>query len=116
MVTKGYCGKITDISDFMPVRHRTNIGKFLSDSPWNDDSVERALKKRVIARMWETSRLTKKPIYVVIDDTISEKTVPSSKLTKMNIMSTHIDASLMMSRIRQSHFVGLKKLYLNLVA
>ncbi len=82
MVTKGYCGKITDVSDFMPVRHRTNIGKFLSDSPWNEDSVERALKKRAIARIWETSRLTKKPIYVVIDDTISEKTVPSSKAKK----------------------------------
>ncbi|MBU3129115.1 hypothetical protein [Clostridium tagluense] len=27
MVTKGYCGKITDISDFMPVRHRTNEHK-----------------------------------------------------------------------------------------
>ncbi|MBZ9625817.1 hypothetical protein G9F71_023720 [Clostridium sp. FP2] len=24
MVTKGYCGKITDVLDFMPVRHRTN--------------------------------------------------------------------------------------------
>ncbi|WP_207669449.1 hypothetical protein [Clostridium tagluense] len=24
MVTKGYCGKITDVSDFMTVRHRTN--------------------------------------------------------------------------------------------
>lgn len=26
MVTKGYFGKITDVSDFMPVRHRTNMG------------------------------------------------------------------------------------------
>lgn len=82
MVTKGYCGKITDVSDFMPARHRTNIGKFLSESPWNEDFVERALKKHVIMRIWETSKTTEKPIYVVIDDTISEKTVPSSKAKK----------------------------------
>jgi len=82
MVTKGYCGKITDVSDCMPVRHRTNIGKFLSDSPWNEDFIERALKKHVIKRIWETSKTTGKPIYIVIDDTISEKTVPSSKAKK----------------------------------
>jgi len=44
--------KKTNVSDFMPVRHRTNIGKFLSKSPWNEE---------------------------FIDDTISKKTVPSSK-------------------------------------
>ena len=82
MVTKGYGGKITDVSDFMPVRHRTNIGKFLSDSPWSEDFIERAIKKHVIMRIWETSKTTGKPIYVVIDDTISEKTVPSSKAKK----------------------------------
>jgi Transposase DDE domain len=82
MVTKGYCGKVTDVSDFMPVRHRTNIGKFLSESPWDENFVEKALKKRVIMRIWETSKTTGKPIYVVIDDTISEKTVPSSKAKK----------------------------------
>lgn len=82
MVTKGYCGKITDVSDFMPSRHRTNIGKFLSESPWNEGFIERALKKHVIMRIWEMSKTTDKPIYVVIDDTISEKTVPSSKAKK----------------------------------
>jgi hypothetical protein len=82
MVTKGYCGKITDVSDFMPVRHRTNNGKFLSESPWNEDFIERALKKHVIMRIWQTSKITGNPIYVVIDDTISEKTVPSSKAKK----------------------------------
>ncbi len=70
MVTKGYCEKINDVSDFMPVRHRTNSGKFLSASPWNEDFLERALKKRVIDRIWETSKITKKPIYIVIDATI----------------------------------------------
>ncbi|MEG2354025.1 MAG: hypothetical protein RSB70_05235 [Clostridium sp.] len=45
MVTKGYCGKVTDVSEFMPSRHRTNTGKFLSERPWSEDFVKRALKK-----------------------------------------------------------------------
>lgn len=79
MVTKGFIGKISDVSDLMPMRHRTNIGKFLSKSPWNEKLLERALKKHVLKQIWNTSRATGKPIYVVIDDTISEKTPPSSK-------------------------------------
>lgn len=79
MINKGYCGKITDVSDFMPVRHRTTIGKFLSKSSWNEDYIERALKRRVINQIWELSKIKGKPIYIIIDDTISEKTKPSSK-------------------------------------
>lgn len=79
MINKGYCGKITDVSDFMPVRYRTTIGKFLSKSSWNEDYIERALKRRVINQIWELSKIKAKAIYIVIDDTISEKTKPSSK-------------------------------------
>lgn len=79
MVTKGFGGKINDLAELMPVRHRTNFGKFLSKSPWNEKLLEQALKKHVLHRIWSISRTTGKPIYVVIDDTISEKTPPSSK-------------------------------------
>jgi len=79
MVTKGFGGKINDLAELMPVRHRTNFGKFLSKSPWNEMHLERALKKYVLHRIWNISKNTGNPIYVVIDDTISEKTPPSSK-------------------------------------
>ncbi|UZW14748.1 hypothetical protein OSC52_02565 [Clostridium pasteurianum] len=48
MINKGYCGKITHVSDYMPIRHITTIGKFLSKSSWNEDCIERALKRKVI--------------------------------------------------------------------
>jgi hypothetical protein len=82
MIKKGFAGKVTDASELMPFRHRTNIGKFLSQSPWNEDYVERALRSLVIKKIWDISRTTGKPIYVAIDDTISERTVPSSKALK----------------------------------
>lgn len=82
MIKKGFSGKVTDVSESMPFRHRTNIGRFLSKSPWNEDYVERALRNLVIKKIWDISRTTGEPIYVAIDDTISERTVPSSKALK----------------------------------
>ncbi|OPJ54530.1 IS701 family transposase [Clostridium oryzae] len=79
MIKKGFSGKVTDAADLMPFRHRTNIGRFLSQSPWHEDFVERALRKLVVQKIWGISKATNKPIYVAIDDTISERTVPSSK-------------------------------------
>lgn len=79
MIKKGFSCKVTDAADFMPFRHRTNIGRFLSQIPLNEDYVERALRKLVIQKIWDISKATDKPIYVAIDDTISERTVPSSK-------------------------------------
>jgi hypothetical protein len=79
MVMKGFNGKITDSYELQPARHRTSIGKFLSNSPWNEDYIERALQKYVIKIIWDISIKTGEPIYIIVDDTISEKTVPSSK-------------------------------------
>jgi hypothetical protein len=79
MVLKGFNGKITDIADLTSRRHRTSVGKFLSKSPWDEELVLKSLKEYTIKRIWQISKTTGKPIYVIVDDTISEKTVPSSK-------------------------------------
>ena len=79
MMLKGYNGKVSDVSELAFHRHRTCIGKFLNNSPWEEELVLKSLKEHVIDRIWKLSEATGEPIYVIIDDTISEKTVPSSK-------------------------------------
>lgn len=79
MVLKGYNGKVTDVAELTSHRHRTCVGEFLSKSPWDEKLVLESLKEHVIKRIWKLSEVTDNPIYVIIDDTISEKTVPSSK-------------------------------------
>jgi len=37
MIKKGFVGKVTNVAELMPFRHRTNIRKFLTKSPWNED-------------------------------------------------------------------------------
>lgn len=77
---KGYTGKVTDISELEHFsKHRTCIGKFLTKSNWNEDYVLHALQHYAISKIWDISKRTRAPIFVIIDDTISEKTKPSSK-------------------------------------
>ena len=79
MMMKGFCGKITNVSDLALHADRTCVGRFLDSDSWNDEYLTRALNAHVIGRIWNHARQTGLPIYVIIDDTIAEKTVPSSK-------------------------------------
>ncbi|KGM94950.1 hypothetical protein Z968_10410 [Clostridium novyi A str. 4552] len=84
MILKGFNGKVSDIAELASKRHRTSITRFLSKSNWDENLLINALKSKVIELIWNKSEKSQKPIYLIIDDTISEKTKPSSKL-KINI-------------------------------
>lgn len=79
MISKDFNGKVSDIAELAPARHRTSINRFLSNSSWNEKLLERSLKVYIIELIWAKSRESKKPIYFIMDATISEKTKPSSK-------------------------------------
>ncbi|KGM97574.1 transposase, partial [Clostridium botulinum] len=79
MILKGFNGKVSDIAELASKRHRTSITRFLSKSNWNEDLLINALKSKIIELIWNKSNESQKPIYLIIDDTISEKTKPSSK-------------------------------------
>ena len=77
--SQGYFdGKVVDIEKLSPT-HRTCIGKFLSKSTWDEDLLLKVMQKYALKRMWAYSIATGKPIYMIVDDTISKKTKPSSK-------------------------------------
>ncbi|QAA33574.1 transposase [Clostridium manihotivorum] len=94
MLSKGYKGKMSDIAELASQRHRTSITRFLASSSWNEDFLIKALKKLVVELIWSKSKETNKPIYFIIDDTISEKTKPSSKakniIEKCSFHNSHL--------------------------
>lgn len=94
MISKGFNGKISDIAELAPARHRTSITRFLSNSSWNENLLKRSLKAYIVELIWNKSRECKKPIYFIVDDTISEKTKPSSKainpIEKCSFHSSHL--------------------------
>lgn len=74
----GYRGKTVGISDHSDY-HRTTISRFLRNENWNDAPLTTSMKSLVISIIYAESRRSGKPILVIIDDTISSKTKPSSK-------------------------------------
>ena len=94
MISKGYNGKVSDIAELASQRHRTSITRFLSNSTWDEKLLIKALKSLVVELIWNKSRETKKPIYFIVDDTISEKTKPSSKakniIEKCSFHNSHL--------------------------
>ncbi|MDS0528600.1 transposase, partial [Clostridium sp. SHJSY1] len=75
----GYKGTVTDIVllSFADC-HRTTFGKFLSQGVWNINYAWRGIKKFVVRIIIENSS-SDTPLFAIYDDTISEKTKPSSK-------------------------------------
>lgn len=74
----GYRGKTVDIARNSD-RHRTSISRFLRYEEWDDSALEDAMRKLVIDIIYEESRKSGMPILFIVDDTISSKTIPSSK-------------------------------------
>ena len=74
----GYHGKTVDFETHSE-HHRTTIAHFLNKGKWDETVIENILKKKVISIIYEESRRTGKPVYIIIDDTVSSKTNPSSK-------------------------------------
>lgn len=94
MVSKGYNGKVSDIAELASQRHRTSIARFLSSNSWDEKLLIKALKSLVVELIWSKSKETNKPIYFIVDDTISEKTKPSSKaintIEKCSFHNSHL--------------------------
>jgi hypothetical protein len=83
MTQKGFRGKLVDIVDLLfETKHRTTIGKFLCSEAWQEEPLLKKYQEFVIKTIWSISKATGLPIYFVVDDTISEKTKPSSKALK----------------------------------
>ena len=74
----GYRGKTVDIARNSD-RHRTSISRFLTGDKWDDSALEKAMRKLVIDIIYGESRKSGMPILFIVDDTISSKTIPSSK-------------------------------------
>ncbi|NYC71047.1 hypothetical protein DE167_001513 [Clostridium beijerinckii] len=50
MISKVYNGKISNIAELAPSKHRTSITRFLSNSNWNEKFLERELKMYIVIK------------------------------------------------------------------
>ena len=73
--TIGYKGKTVQMEKASE-RHRTTMAHFLNHGRWDEGILEQCVKAEVIARIYGEAERTGKPIYCIVDDTISSKTKP----------------------------------------
>lgn len=75
---RGYRGKTVDFACASPC-HRTTIAHFLNRGKWDDANLETILKKAVVQAIYGESIRSGRPVFCIVDDTISSKTKPSSR-------------------------------------
>ncbi len=78
MFQAGYHGKTVDMERCND-RHRTSISRFLRNESIIDDALELSMKQRVTKIIYDESKTSGCPIFIITDDTICSKTIPSSK-------------------------------------
>jgi hypothetical protein len=74
----GYKGKTVDFARYSS-HHRTTVAHFLNQGKWHDSRLEDLIKTTVREKIYAESVSSGKPIYCMVDDTISSKTKPSSQ-------------------------------------
>lgn len=74
----GFKGKTVNFQTYSPC-HRTTIAHFLNHGKWDDYALENIIKSTVIQTIYHESKRYQKPIYCIVDDTISSKIKPSSR-------------------------------------
>ena len=83
--TIGYKGKTVQMEK-VSGRHRTSIAHFLNHGKWDEGILEQCVKTEVIRRIYEEAERSGKPIYCIVDDTISSKTRGLKlRLTERNV-------------------------------
>ena len=76
--TTGYKGKTVQM-ERASEKHRTSIAYFLNQGKWDEEILEQCVKNEVIRQIYGEATRIGKPIYCIVDDTISSKTKPSSR-------------------------------------
>lgn len=80
MLSKGFTGTLTDIHrESLYNRDRRSLSYFLSHAKWNEHYLMRIVRQTVYKQVQMNARLCSSPIFVILDDTVCEKTKPSSQ-------------------------------------
>lgn len=80
MLHVGFTGKLSEIHSFSyNQKHRTTLGYFLKRSPWNEEFLQRLLRKNIDTKIKSSSQESTKPTFLLLDDTVNKKTKPSSQ-------------------------------------
>lgn len=76
-LSDSYSGKVINFARYSS-QHRTTIAHFLNHGTWDSLHFQQILKDSVVKTIYQEALSSGKPIFCIVDDTISSKTKPSS--------------------------------------
>ncbi|NNV10300.1 IS701 family transposase, partial [Geobacillus sp. MMMUD3] len=62
--------------------HRTTLSHFFTKSPWNEEKLLEKLQEWILRQIERLAKRENQPLFVSIDDTICQKTKPSSRAAR----------------------------------
>lgn len=75
MLSIGFTGKLTEIHSFShQKKHRTTLSHFLKKGSWNESYLLQQTREHILRKVDK-----EEPVFLLLDDTICEKTKPSSQ-------------------------------------
>jgi hypothetical protein len=92
---KGFRGKVVDLAEYSNC-HRTTLGHFLAEGKWDEAVLQNKVKAESLRQVVQTSKRTAEPLFVIHDDTIAQKTKPSSQA----------EAPMELTGFHHSHLLG----------
>lgn len=80
ILTKGFSGTLTDVHVLSRHdRHRTTLSHFLTNGVWDEKQLMRVSQEQAWQSVTEATHQTKEPLMAIIDDSVCQKTKPSSQ-------------------------------------
>lgn len=92
---KGFRGKVVDLAEYSDC-HRTTLGHFLAKGKWDEGVSQTKVKTESLRQVVQESNRTAEPLFVIHDDTIAQKTKPSSQA----------EAPIELTGFHHSHLLG----------
>ncbi|WP_340400506.1 transposase [Paenibacillus sp. FSL H8-0079] len=84
MLSNGFTGTLTDIHrESLQERDRRTLSHFLAHGNWNTSYLKRITQRVAFQQIKACAQRDRSPIFVILDDTVYEKTKPSSQATHM---------------------------------
>ncbi|GGH46486.1 transposase [Paenibacillus silvae] len=82
MLSTGYTGTLTDIHrESLQERDRRTLSHFLTHGNWEASYLEHIVQRAAFQQIQAFARRERSPMFVILDDTVCEKTKPSSQAT-----------------------------------
>ncbi|MBG9791697.1 transposase [Paenibacillus dendritiformis] len=101
MLSSGFTGTLTDIHrESLHHRDRRSLSHFLSHGKWDEQFLKQIVRNIAYQQVKYSAKHNNSPIFVIVDDTVCEKTKPSSRAVD----------SIQGSAFHHSHLKG-KKVY-----